>query len=134
MSPGFKKTEQVVDVPRTTSHNIMDDYVKNPPNNFTPESISNAEAAIRDSEAWTDKLNDDKHERQYRADTKKHTGGRTGALGDAEDGGVPQYESKEDREADGMVDRAGVVIGNETELGRPVRHDVEADLVGAEKR
>ncbi|KAJ3840041.1 hypothetical protein F5878DRAFT_89657 [Lentinula raphanica] len=28
----FKKTEQVVGRPRTTDHNIMDDYVKDPPN------------------------------------------------------------------------------------------------------
>lgn len=60
---------------------------------------------------------------------KKHTGGRLGALGDAEDGGVPQYEDRQAREDDGMVDRAGVVIGNEAEMGRPVRHDVETSLL-----
>ncbi|KAJ3969101.1 hypothetical protein EV361DRAFT_372122 [Lentinula raphanica] len=117
----FKKTEQVVGRPRTTDHNIMDDYVKDPPNNLSPESLKNAEAAIQDSQAYEDRLNDDKHERRYRADTKKHTGGRLGALGDAEEGGVPQFEDRQDREADGTVDRAGVAIRGESQMGRPVR-------------
>ncbi|KAJ3726569.1 hypothetical protein C8R42DRAFT_717441 [Lentinula raphanica] len=128
----FKKTEQVVGRPRTTDHNIMDDYVKDPPNNLSPESLKNAEAAIQDSQAYEGRLNDDKHERRYRADTKKHTGGRLGALGDAEEGGVPQFEDRQDREADsGTVDRAGVAIRGESQMGRPVRHDVEQSLLNA---
>ncbi|KAH7878583.1 uncharacterized protein C8R40DRAFT_1167312 [Lentinula edodes] len=107
----YTKTEQVVGRPRTTSHNRMDDYVKNPPD------------AIRDSEAYEDRLNNDKHERQYRAETKKHTGGRLGALGDAEEGGIPQVQDRQDREVSGMVDRAGVVIHNEKELA--LRRDFE---------
>ncbi|KAJ3784088.1 hypothetical protein GGU10DRAFT_377077 [Lentinula aff. detonsa] len=50
----------------------------------------------------------------------KHAGGRLGALGDAEDGGIPLFEDRCDREADGMVDRAGVAINGGTEMGRPV--------------
>ncbi|KAF8830556.1 hypothetical protein HHX47_DHR2001173 [Lentinula edodes] len=92
----YTKTEQVVGRPRTTSHNRMDDYVKNPPD--------------------------------------KHTGGRLGALGDAEEGGIPQVQDRQDREVSGMVDRAGVVIHNEKELGRPVRNDVEASLLTSLQR
>ncbi|KAJ4489905.1 hypothetical protein J3R30DRAFT_6287 [Lentinula aciculospora] len=119
--PEFKKTEQVVGQPRTTSHNMMDDYVNDPPNNLSPESLKNAETAIQDPQAYEDRLNNDKHKRQYRAETKKHTSGRLGALGDAEEGGVPQFQDRQDRETDGMVDRSGVVIRGERELGRPVR-------------
>lgn len=56
-----------------------------------------------------------------------------GALGDAEEGGVPQFEGRQDREADAMVDRAGVVIRDEVEMGRPVRHDVETALLNSER-
>ncbi|KAJ3879185.1 hypothetical protein F5051DRAFT_403724 [Lentinula edodes] len=56
----YTKTEQVVGRPRTTSHDMMDDYVKNPPDNLSPESLKNAEEAIRDSEAYEDRLNNDK--------------------------------------------------------------------------
>ncbi|KAJ3983164.1 hypothetical protein F5890DRAFT_1524881 [Lentinula detonsa] len=129
----FKQTEQVVGRPRTTSHNMMDDYVNDPPNNLSPESLKNAQVAIKDAQAYEDRLNDDKHERQYRADTKKHTGGRLGALGDAEGGSIPQFEDRRDREADGMVDRAGGAMNGGTEMGRPVRHDVETSLLNSHK-
>lgn len=38
--------------------------------NLSPTSLSNAEAAIREAQAHEDRLNDDKHARQYRAETK----------------------------------------------------------------
>ncbi|KAI0315527.1 hypothetical protein OF83DRAFT_1084907 [Amylostereum chailletii] len=114
----FKKQTQTVGRPPVTSHDINEEYMRNPPNNLGTASLEQAADAIRRDEAAEDALNEEKRSRDYRAETKKHTGGRLGALDDAEIGGVP--DQREATEGTGVLDNAG---------GKPVRHDVETSLL-----
>ncbi|KAG2005793.1 hypothetical protein CC2G_002163 [Coprinopsis cinerea AmutBmut pab1-1] len=43
----FKKTQQIVGKPKTTDHNIHEDYVRNPPNNDQVPAVAPSRSEVK---------------------------------------------------------------------------------------